>query len=258
MIVFSTACVWVSHGGVIAQGTKTTIDIGGARCTPDHLILTEQGWKPALHVALDDSSMLRAHALASGLLCGSSATHASVAAGRNTSTSASAAAGKLRAYLANLEKASRVRVLRAQKANPKTPTTSPSACASRPNLLLGSPTASTPYVRVVSAGLARTNGTQVGYRVPFRLREQFIRYCKRLKGFDEPSLRLIGKTTTPLRAGNLRFATRKQQCANRRGVHKIKYRGGTYTAAEFRRLLRAGLSGRRNCRPKSQERLHCS
>lgn len=73
--VFDGVC-WVSHGGVIAQGTKTTIDIGGARCTPDHLILTEQGWKPALHVALDDSSMLRAHALASGLLCGSSATHA--------------------------------------------------------------------------------------------------------------------------------------------------------------------------------------
>ena len=35
---------WVSHSGVIANGTQQTIELDGVRVTPEHLILTERGW----------------------------------------------------------------------------------------------------------------------------------------------------------------------------------------------------------------------
>lgn len=38
---------WVSHNGLIDKGTQKTIDLDGVRVTPEHLILTEEGWKDA-------------------------------------------------------------------------------------------------------------------------------------------------------------------------------------------------------------------
>lgn len=35
---------WVSHGGLICQGVKKTIGISGVGMTPDHLILSTEGW----------------------------------------------------------------------------------------------------------------------------------------------------------------------------------------------------------------------
>lgn len=41
---------WVSHGGVLDQGLQECIDLDGVAVTPDHLILTELGWKSASQV----------------------------------------------------------------------------------------------------------------------------------------------------------------------------------------------------------------
>lgn len=38
---------WVSHKGVVAKGQQKIIDLGGIRVTPDHKILTPQGWRRA-------------------------------------------------------------------------------------------------------------------------------------------------------------------------------------------------------------------
>lgn len=38
---------WVQHGGLVCQGVKQTISINGVRMTPDHKILTNEGWKNA-------------------------------------------------------------------------------------------------------------------------------------------------------------------------------------------------------------------
>lgn len=38
---------WVSHGGLIAKGIQPTLTVSGVRMTPDHLILTEDGWHEA-------------------------------------------------------------------------------------------------------------------------------------------------------------------------------------------------------------------
>ena len=35
---------WVSHEGLINKGIQNTVSIGGIRLTPDHKILTEEGW----------------------------------------------------------------------------------------------------------------------------------------------------------------------------------------------------------------------
>lgn len=41
---------WVNHDGVIEKGLQKTIIINGIRLTPDHLILTENGWKEASQI----------------------------------------------------------------------------------------------------------------------------------------------------------------------------------------------------------------
>ncbi len=38
---------WVSHDGVVQQGNRETIDFGGVQITPDHKVLTRQGWLAA-------------------------------------------------------------------------------------------------------------------------------------------------------------------------------------------------------------------
>jgi len=38
---------WVGHKGLVSKGRQQTIDLGGVRVTPDHLILTERGWRSA-------------------------------------------------------------------------------------------------------------------------------------------------------------------------------------------------------------------
>jgi DNA polymerase bacteriophage-type len=38
---------WVSHGGVVCNGERAVIDFDGIAMTPDHLILTREGWKYA-------------------------------------------------------------------------------------------------------------------------------------------------------------------------------------------------------------------
>lgn len=55
---------WVSHHGLLAKGVQKTITLDGVSLTPDHLILTEGGWRSAssckghyrLAVTLPDSS----------------------------------------------------------------------------------------------------------------------------------------------------------------------------------------------------------
>ena len=41
---------WVSHGGVITQGVKPTIECFGVRMTEDHKVLTDLGWKEAKEI----------------------------------------------------------------------------------------------------------------------------------------------------------------------------------------------------------------
>lgn len=36
---------WVSHEGLIDKGIQNTVSVGGIRFTPDHKILTEEGWR---------------------------------------------------------------------------------------------------------------------------------------------------------------------------------------------------------------------
>lgn len=36
---------WVSHEGLIDKGIQNTVSVGGIRLTPDHKILTEEGWR---------------------------------------------------------------------------------------------------------------------------------------------------------------------------------------------------------------------
>lgn len=38
---------WVEHCGLIEKGSRETIDIDGVRITPEHLVLTNKGWKHA-------------------------------------------------------------------------------------------------------------------------------------------------------------------------------------------------------------------
>jgi DNA polymerase len=38
---------WVQHGGLIKKGYQTTVSVDGIRLTPEHLILTERGWRNA-------------------------------------------------------------------------------------------------------------------------------------------------------------------------------------------------------------------
>ena len=38
---------WVSHGGLVLKGIQKTISVNGIRLTPDHKILTDEGWKNA-------------------------------------------------------------------------------------------------------------------------------------------------------------------------------------------------------------------
>lgn len=38
---------WVAHEGLVRQGSRMTIDVAGVRLTPEHKILTTQGWRRA-------------------------------------------------------------------------------------------------------------------------------------------------------------------------------------------------------------------
>jgi hypothetical protein len=59
---------WVSHSGVIYQGEKKVIDLFGVEATPDHKILTEDGWKDAKDVVQDTLLGQRDISLVTGLL----------------------------------------------------------------------------------------------------------------------------------------------------------------------------------------------
>ena len=48
---------WVQHEGVVAKGSKMTIDFAGLRLTPDHRVWTNDGWKRA-----EDASVHEAYA----------------------------------------------------------------------------------------------------------------------------------------------------------------------------------------------------
>ena len=49
---------WVSHGGVVSKGVQSTIELLGARCTPDHLLLTSVGWQTANDILYGKASIL--------------------------------------------------------------------------------------------------------------------------------------------------------------------------------------------------------
>lgn len=40
---------WVSHGGVVCKGVKKVIEVSGVWMTPDHEVLTHEGWQDAAH-----------------------------------------------------------------------------------------------------------------------------------------------------------------------------------------------------------------
>ena len=46
---------WVGHAGVLRMGCKRVIERGGVRMTPDHMVLTTHGWKPAQEVKHGDA-----------------------------------------------------------------------------------------------------------------------------------------------------------------------------------------------------------
>jgi hypothetical protein len=58
---------WVSHSGLIRQGVKNTVSLNGVRMTPEHLVMTEMGWRNASScagynehpAALPDGRLLR-------------------------------------------------------------------------------------------------------------------------------------------------------------------------------------------------------
>ena len=43
---------WVAHGGLVYQGSRMTIDVGGVRLTPDHKLWTNYGWIEAANADL--------------------------------------------------------------------------------------------------------------------------------------------------------------------------------------------------------------
>lgn len=55
---------WVSHGGLIYQGVKTTEAAYSVRATPDHEILTERGWQAWSAVYMDPLRFQSARAMA--------------------------------------------------------------------------------------------------------------------------------------------------------------------------------------------------
>ena len=59
---------WVSHSGVVCNGTKETIELDGLWLTPDHRILCGTEWKEARYLAQDASFRSLASATASAKL----------------------------------------------------------------------------------------------------------------------------------------------------------------------------------------------
>lgn len=55
---------WVKHAGVVFKGTRRTIDLGGARMTPEHLVLCGTSWQEASQLVSPGST--RTLALATG------------------------------------------------------------------------------------------------------------------------------------------------------------------------------------------------
>lgn len=61
---------WVCHKGLLANGTKETLNISGLYMTPDHLVLCETEWKEAQYLVRDENTLFRA--LATGAVSWSS------------------------------------------------------------------------------------------------------------------------------------------------------------------------------------------
>jgi DNA polymerase I-like protein with 3'-5' exonuclease and polymerase domains len=61
---------WVSHGGVVCQGTRTVLEKYGVAATKDHEILTEHGWREWQEVLLESSLFQSARLLANSLSSG--------------------------------------------------------------------------------------------------------------------------------------------------------------------------------------------
>lgn len=59
---------WVGHGGVVCRGEKETLCFAGIGVTPDHLLLTSEGWASVDRVARESANLLP-----SALALGSSA-----------------------------------------------------------------------------------------------------------------------------------------------------------------------------------------
>jgi hypothetical protein len=77
-----------------------------------------------------------------------------------------------------------------------------------------------------------------GIECRFSSAEDFVAYCASLPGSYDPSLEADRiDNDGPYERGNIRFASRVEQCRNRRGVHSIEHQGRKYTAVEFRDLF---------------------
>jgi DNA polymerase len=67
---------YVSHGGVVCNGIRDTIDVAGIRVTPDHQILTEKGWIDAWSLTESIRNLPAGRYTKSGKWCKSSADRA--------------------------------------------------------------------------------------------------------------------------------------------------------------------------------------
>jgi hypothetical protein len=56
---------WVSHGGVVCQGTKKVLNVDGLLATPDHLIKTRETWQQAKELVSNESTLNQALAIGS-------------------------------------------------------------------------------------------------------------------------------------------------------------------------------------------------
>lgn len=50
---------WVDHEGLLYQGRKQTMSLKGIGVTPDHMIMTQEGWVPAYQVGKEKESFLK-------------------------------------------------------------------------------------------------------------------------------------------------------------------------------------------------------
>lgn len=118
---------FVSHGGVLDQGVKETINLCGVRVTPDHQILCGDTWRESWELANNGRYVSEATGLATGLLSTSRSTSRSAP---GMSASAPVAADKTSPARRTLSWGSRLlaSLVRTGPSTSKTPYGVPSAC----------------------------------------------------------------------------------------------------------------------------------